>query len=61
MHIEISKSADDGLKFKVCVIDPAGKILRMFRYRTIASARRAAAAWTVAYNGCWIDDKTGEP
>ena len=57
MHIEILKHPIKG--FQVRVVDAEGKTLRMFTYPTIESARRAAAAWTVAYNNCWIDDKSG--
>ena len=55
MRIEISKSKDG--EFKVCVVDAEGQTLRMFKYRTIESARRAAQAWTVAYGDCRIDDR----
>ena len=57
MHIEILKHPIKG--FQVRVVDAEGKTLRKFTYPTIESARRAAAAWTVAYNNCWIDDKSG--
>ena len=57
MHIEIMK--DKVIGFQVRVVNDDGQILRMFVYRTIESARRAAAAWTVAYGNCEILDKSG--
>jgi hypothetical protein len=58
MHIEILKHAIQG--FQVRVVDAGGRTLRMFTYRTIEGARRAAQAWTVAYGDCPIRDKLGE-
>ena len=57
MHIEIVRI--EGKRFQVRVVDADGRTLRMFTYPTIESARRAASAWTVAYNNCWVDDKSG--
>jgi len=57
MHIEILKHPTKG--FQVRVVDAGGGTVRMFTYPTIESARRAAAAWTVAYNNCWINDRSG--
>jgi hypothetical protein len=58
MHIKILKHATEK-GYEVRVIDPEGQTLRIFTYRTIGSARRAARAWTVAYGNCPIDDKSG--
>jgi len=55
MRIEILKHKG----FQVRVVDAKGQTIRMFRYPTIEAARRAAAAWTVAYGNCWVNDKTG--
>jgi hypothetical protein len=57
MHIEILKHALKG--FQVRVVDSKGRALQMFVCPTIESARRAASAWTVVYNNCWVEDKTG--
>ena len=57
MHIEILGHPIKG--FQVRVVDSEGRTIRMFTYPTIGSARRAAMAWTVAYDNCWIDDKSG--
>jgi hypothetical protein len=57
MHIEIVKDRIRG--FQVRVVDANGRLVRMFIYATIESARRAAKAWTVAYGNCRIDDKSG--
>jgi hypothetical protein len=57
MHIEILKHPIKG--FQVRVVDAKGRLIRMFTYPTIESARRAAKAWTVAYGNCPIDDKSG--
>jgi hypothetical protein len=40
-------------------VDAEGRTIRMYKtYPTIESARRAAMAWTVAYDNGWIDDKS---
>jgi hypothetical protein len=61
MHIEIVKHPIkcpiEG--FDVRVFDDNGRLIRMFIYATIESARRAAKAWTVAYGNCPIVDKSG--
>jgi hypothetical protein len=57
MHIEILKDRTRG--FQVRVVDANGRLIRMFIYATIESARRAAKAWTVAYGNCPIRDKSG--
>ena len=57
MHIEILKDRTKG--FQVRVVDANGRLIRMFIYATIESARRAAKAWTVAYGNCPIRDKSG--
>jgi len=57
MHIEILKHPIKG--FQVRVVDSEGATVRMFTYRTIESARRAAAAWTVAYGDCKIAQELG--
>jgi hypothetical protein len=57
MHIEIVKHPIKG--FQVRVIDTGGRTVRLFIYPTIESARRAAAAWTVAYGNCPINDRSG--
>lgn len=57
MRIEIVK--DKVVGFQVRVVNDDGQILRMFVYRTIEAARRAAEAWTVAYGDCRIEDKSG--
>ena len=57
MHIEILKDRTRG--FQVRVFDAQGRLIRMFIYATIESARRAAKAWTVAYGNCPIRDKSG--
>jgi hypothetical protein len=61
MHIEIVKHPMKcPIKgFDVRVFDANGRLIRLFTYPTIESARRAAKAWTVAYNNCWINDKSG--
>jgi hypothetical protein len=57
MHIEISKDAVKG--FRVHVVDADRRTVRTFTYPTIEGARRAARAWTVAYDNCPIVDKSG--
>ena len=57
MHIEILKHPIKG--FQVRVVDTKRRLVRMFTYPRIESARRAAKAWTVAYGNCRIDDKSG--
>ena len=56
MHIEIVKHPIKGqIKgFEVRMVDDNGRLIP-----AIKSARRAAKAWTVAYNNCWINDKSG--
>jgi hypothetical protein len=56
MHIEISNTEDGD--FEVRVVESDGHVLHRYTYRTIESARRAAAAWTAAYDNCWIKDNT---
>jgi hypothetical protein len=51
-------SAKAFAEFEVCVIDGNGCVLHRYTYRTIESARRAAAAWTAAYDNCPIEDTT---
>ena len=62
MHIEIVKHPIKcPIKgFDVRVFDDNGRLIRLFTYPTIESARRAAKAWTVAYGNCRIDEKSGE-
>ena len=57
MYIEILKDPIKG--FQVRVVDSAGRTVRIFTYPTIECARRAAAAWTVAYGNCRINDRSG--
>ena len=57
MHIEIVKHPIKG--YEVRVVDANGRLIRMFTYPTIESARRAAKAWTAAYGNCPIRDKSG--
>jgi len=57
MHIEILKHPNKG--FQVLVVDSEGRTIRTFTYPTIESARRAATAWTVAYDNCRINDNSG--
>ena len=61
MHIEIVKHPIKGpIKgYEVRVVDANGRLIRMFTYPTIESARRAAKAWTAAYGNCPIRDKSG--
>jgi hypothetical protein len=60
MHIEILKASKDAVKgFQMRVVDVNGRIVRIFTYPTIESARTAARAWTVAYGNCPIVDKSG--
>ena len=56
MHIEIVKHPIKcPIKgFEVRVVDANGRLIRMFTYPTIDSARRAAKAWTAAYGNCPI-------
>ena len=42
-----------GKSSQVRVVNRRGGTL-MLTYPTIESARRAARAWTVAYNNCWV-------
>jgi len=60
MHIEIVKNPIKcPIKgFDVRVFDAKGRLIRLFTYPTIESARRAAKAWTAAYGNCPIDDKS---
>ena len=55
MHIEIVKDVDE---FQVRVVDAEGHVLRRFAYLSIAKARSAAIAWSAAYRGCEIKDRT---
>jgi hypothetical protein len=57
MRIEILEHAPTG--YEVRVVDAEGGIIRTFTYRTIDSARKAARAWTAAYDNCPIVDKSG--
>jgi hypothetical protein len=59
MRIEILKDKDVIKGFRVRVVDANGRIVRMFTYSTIESARTAARAWTVACGNCPIVDKSG--
>ena len=61
MHIEIVKHPIKGpIKgYEVRVVDANGRLIRMFTYPTIESARRAAKAWTAAYGNCPIRDTSG--
>jgi hypothetical protein len=52
-RIVITKSEGE---FEVRVVDSDGQVLRRFTYRTIDSARKAAQAWTAAYDDCPIKD-----
>jgi hypothetical protein len=62
MHIIISKVVSATVaEFVICVIDDNGHVLHRYTYRTVESARRAAAAWTAAYDNCPIEDTTRGP
>jgi hypothetical protein len=52
-RIEINKKDKE---FEVRVVESDGRVLRRFTYRTIDSARKAAQAWTGAYDNCPIMD-----
>ena len=52
-HIEIHKT---NAGFEVRVVSSDEQVLRRFTYDTIEGARRAATAWTAAYNDCPIKD-----
>jgi hypothetical protein len=53
--IEILDNIDG---FQVRVVNDDGKALRRFTYRTVEDARKAASAWTVAYDNCEVRDLT---
>jgi hypothetical protein len=57
MHIENLAHKRTG--YDVRVVDTNGRTVRMFTYPTIESTRRAAKAWTAAYDNCPIVDKSG--
>jgi hypothetical protein len=57
MHIEILKDRTRG--FQVRVVDANGRLIRMFIYATIESARQAAKAWTVAWPTATAQYATG--
>jgi hypothetical protein len=62
MRIIISKVVSATVaEFVVCVIDDNGHVLHRYTYHTVESARRAAAAWTAAYDNCPIEDTTRGP
>jgi hypothetical protein len=53
MKIVIARTPDS---WEVRVIDDKGLTTRRFAYRNLLAARRAAAAWSVAYGNCKIID-----
>jgi hypothetical protein len=57
MDIEILERTSTG--YEVRVVTTNGRTIRVFTYPTIESARKAAAAWTVAYGNCPVVDKSG--
>ena len=57
MDIEILEHTPKG--YEVRVVATNGRTIRAFTYPTIESARKVAAAWTVAYGNCPVVDKSG--
>lgn len=57
MHIEILPHKSTG--YDVRVVDAGGGTVHTFTYSTIEAARKAARAWTAAYDNCPIHDRTG--
>jgi hypothetical protein len=54
-RIEILDSVDG---FQVRVVNGDGSTVRRFTYRTVEDARKAASAWTAAYDSCEVRDLT---
>ena len=54
-HIEILDSIDG---FQVRVVNDDGSTVRRFTYQRVDDARKAASAWTVAYDSCEVRDLT---
>ena len=53
MKIVIIRTPDN---YEVRVINEHGLTTRVFTYRDLQAARRAAAAWSTAYGNCEIVD-----
>ena len=47
-----------GTDFEVRIVDGNGHVLLRYTYHTVESARRAPAAWTVAFDNCPVEDTT---